>query len=194
MATKKRIHAAIAERLAAKPGLRRENVQVTPSSNERDEWSFGIGLASYVQDTPPTEAFPRASVCGGRSGVRCSGSNWASGIPGSWHAGPHRPGDASGLMECLLIRSKRWGVPQPPCPLVDQGSRSRADVGRVPRLKRGGAPASLRPRRRGGRAGCARTRGRGLPAWACRRGSPARSCSPPGRGRWPAPGSRRPRR
>lgn len=52
--TKKRLYAAIADQLAAKPGLRREDVQVVLSSNERDEWSFGNGLASYVQDTPPT--------------------------------------------------------------------------------------------------------------------------------------------
>jgi phenylpyruvate tautomerase PptA (4-oxalocrotonate tautomerase family) len=47
-ATKKRLYAAIADQLAASPGLRREDVQVILSSNERDEWSFGNGLASYV--------------------------------------------------------------------------------------------------------------------------------------------------
>lgn len=49
-ATKKRLYEAIADRLVEKPGLRREDVQVILSSNERDEWSFGNGLASYVQD------------------------------------------------------------------------------------------------------------------------------------------------
>lgn len=54
-ATKKRLYEAIADRLAEKPGLRREDVQVILSSNERDEWSFGNGLASYVQDAPTPE-------------------------------------------------------------------------------------------------------------------------------------------
>ena len=49
-ATKKRLYAAIADRLVENPGLRREDVQVVLSSNERDEWSFGNGLASYVPD------------------------------------------------------------------------------------------------------------------------------------------------
>ena len=54
-ATKKRLYAAIADRLVAEPGLRREDVQVILSSNERDEWSFGNGLASYVPDAGPAE-------------------------------------------------------------------------------------------------------------------------------------------
>lgn len=52
-ATKKALYKAIANRLADRPGLRREDVQVILSSNERDEWSFGNGLASYVRDTDP---------------------------------------------------------------------------------------------------------------------------------------------
>ncbi|MBB2960947.1 tautomerase family protein [Methylobacterium sp. R2-1] len=47
-ATKKLLYEAIADRLVEKPGLRREDVQVILSSNERDEWSFGNGRASYV--------------------------------------------------------------------------------------------------------------------------------------------------
>lgn len=54
-ATKKRLYAAIADRLVAKPGLRREDVQIILSSNERDEWSFGNGLASYVPDAGTSE-------------------------------------------------------------------------------------------------------------------------------------------
>lgn len=50
-AKKKALYAALAAQLAENPGLRREDVQVVLSSNERDEWSFGNGLASYVQDT-----------------------------------------------------------------------------------------------------------------------------------------------
>lgn len=49
-ATKKALYEAIADRLAANPGLRREDVQVILSSNERDEWSFGNGVASYVSE------------------------------------------------------------------------------------------------------------------------------------------------
>jgi phenylpyruvate tautomerase PptA (4-oxalocrotonate tautomerase family) len=50
-AKKKALYAAIAEQLADNPGLRTEDVQVVLSSNERDEWSFGNGIASYVNDT-----------------------------------------------------------------------------------------------------------------------------------------------
>jgi phenylpyruvate tautomerase PptA (4-oxalocrotonate tautomerase family) len=50
-ATKKALYQAIADRLQRKPGLRREDVQVIISSNERDEWSFGNGVASYVKDS-----------------------------------------------------------------------------------------------------------------------------------------------
>ncbi|KWV45776.1 decarboxylase [Bradyrhizobium macuxiense] len=49
-ATKKALYKTIADRLTEKPGLRREDVQVVLSSNERDEWSFGNGLASYLKD------------------------------------------------------------------------------------------------------------------------------------------------
>lgn len=49
-ATKKALYKAIADRLVAKPGLRREDVQVILSPNARDEWSFGNGVASYVKD------------------------------------------------------------------------------------------------------------------------------------------------
>lgn len=48
-AKKQSLYKAIADRLAAKPGLRREDVQVVISSNERDEWSLGNGVASYVK-------------------------------------------------------------------------------------------------------------------------------------------------
>jgi phenylpyruvate tautomerase PptA (4-oxalocrotonate tautomerase family) len=49
-AAKKALYQGIADRLADKPGLRREDVQVVISPNGRDEWSFGNGLASYVKD------------------------------------------------------------------------------------------------------------------------------------------------
>jgi len=47
-AAKQALYRAIADRLVAKPGLRPEDVVVILSPNERDEWSFGNGLASYV--------------------------------------------------------------------------------------------------------------------------------------------------
>lgn len=50
-AAKKALYQGIADRLHRNPGLRREDVQVIISSNERDEWSFGNGLASYVKDS-----------------------------------------------------------------------------------------------------------------------------------------------
>lgn len=52
-AAKKALYKAIADRLVANPGLRREDVQVVLSPNQRDEWSFGNGLASYVKDADP---------------------------------------------------------------------------------------------------------------------------------------------
>ena len=53
-ATKKALYKAVADRLTKSPGLRREDVQVILSSNERDEWSFGNGLASYIREPNPT--------------------------------------------------------------------------------------------------------------------------------------------
>jgi phenylpyruvate tautomerase PptA (4-oxalocrotonate tautomerase family) len=51
--TKKALYKAIADRLSENPGLRREDVLVFLTSNERDEWSFGNGVASYVKDAEP---------------------------------------------------------------------------------------------------------------------------------------------
>ena len=51
--TKKALYKAIADRLAGSPGLRREDVQVVLSSNLRDEWSFGNGVASYLNESTP---------------------------------------------------------------------------------------------------------------------------------------------
>ena len=53
-ATKKALYKAIADRLAEKPGLRPEDVQVILSPNARDDWSFGKGIASYVKDEEPS--------------------------------------------------------------------------------------------------------------------------------------------
>jgi phenylpyruvate tautomerase PptA (4-oxalocrotonate tautomerase family) len=50
LATKKALYRAIAGRLAAEPGLRPEDVQVVIAPNKREDWSFGLGLASYAKD------------------------------------------------------------------------------------------------------------------------------------------------
>ena len=47
---KKALYRAIADNLRRAPGLRPEDVQVVLSLNERADWSFGNGLASYVKD------------------------------------------------------------------------------------------------------------------------------------------------
>ncbi|WP_248323447.1 tautomerase family protein [Caballeronia sp. Sq4a] len=49
-AQKKALFKAIANNLAANPGLRPEDVLVVLQPNARDEWSFGNGSASYVKD------------------------------------------------------------------------------------------------------------------------------------------------
>lgn len=48
-ATKQALYKGIADRLVQNPGLRREDVQIIITANERDEWSFGNGVASYVK-------------------------------------------------------------------------------------------------------------------------------------------------
>lgn len=45
---KQALYAAIADKLAANPGCRREDVQVVISGNSRADWCFGNGLAAYV--------------------------------------------------------------------------------------------------------------------------------------------------
>jgi phenylpyruvate tautomerase PptA (4-oxalocrotonate tautomerase family) len=47
---KKALYKAITDNLVRSPGLRNEDVLIVLSPNERDEWSFGNGLASYVKD------------------------------------------------------------------------------------------------------------------------------------------------
>lgn len=46
---KQALYRAIADRLVKSPGLRSEDVQIVITANERDEWSFGNGVASYVK-------------------------------------------------------------------------------------------------------------------------------------------------
>ena len=47
-AAKQALYAAMADKLAVSPGLRREDVQVIITSNDLPDWSFGNGLASHV--------------------------------------------------------------------------------------------------------------------------------------------------
>jgi phenylpyruvate tautomerase PptA (4-oxalocrotonate tautomerase family) len=51
---KKALYRAIADRLSKAPGLRPEDVQVVISPNDREDWSLGNGVASYVKETGPT--------------------------------------------------------------------------------------------------------------------------------------------
>ena len=50
-ATKQAFYKALAENLSRDPGLRSENIMVILSPNDREDWSFGKGLASYVKDS-----------------------------------------------------------------------------------------------------------------------------------------------
>jgi len=47
---KKSFYKRVVDLLAEKPGIRPEDVQIILSLNDRDDWSFGNGLASYVKD------------------------------------------------------------------------------------------------------------------------------------------------
>ena len=47
--SKRTLFRRIADNLAASPGLRPEDVLVVLSPNGRDDWSFGNGVASYVE-------------------------------------------------------------------------------------------------------------------------------------------------
>jgi len=49
-ATKKGFYKRVVELLGETPGVRPEDVQIILSPNDRDDWSFGNGLASYVKD------------------------------------------------------------------------------------------------------------------------------------------------
>jgi phenylpyruvate tautomerase PptA (4-oxalocrotonate tautomerase family) len=50
IATKQAFYKRLAELLAISPGLRPEDVLIVLSPNERADWSFGNGLASYVKE------------------------------------------------------------------------------------------------------------------------------------------------
>ena len=46
------LYKAIADRLAADPGLRREDVLITLVPVAPEDWSFGNGKAQYVKESP----------------------------------------------------------------------------------------------------------------------------------------------
>ncbi|MGA9868348.1 MAG: tautomerase family protein [Acetobacteraceae bacterium] len=48
--TKQALYKRVVELLVENPGLRPENVQIIVSPNQREDWSFGNGVASYVKD------------------------------------------------------------------------------------------------------------------------------------------------
>jgi phenylpyruvate tautomerase PptA (4-oxalocrotonate tautomerase family) len=48
-AAKQALYMAIVARLTRDPGLRPEDVMITIIPNQREDWSFGHGLASYVK-------------------------------------------------------------------------------------------------------------------------------------------------
>jgi phenylpyruvate tautomerase PptA (4-oxalocrotonate tautomerase family) len=48
--TKQALYRRLADLLAENPGLRREDVQIILTGNDRADWSFGNGLASYIKD------------------------------------------------------------------------------------------------------------------------------------------------
>ncbi|MET3668006.1 tautomerase family protein [Caulobacter sp. 1776] len=48
-AAKQALYKAIVERLTRDPGLRPEDVMIAIIPNQREDWSFGHGLASYVK-------------------------------------------------------------------------------------------------------------------------------------------------
>jgi phenylpyruvate tautomerase PptA (4-oxalocrotonate tautomerase family) len=48
-ATKQAFYRRVVELLAETPGVRPQDVQIILSSNERADWSFGNGVASYIK-------------------------------------------------------------------------------------------------------------------------------------------------
>jgi phenylpyruvate tautomerase PptA (4-oxalocrotonate tautomerase family) len=58
-ASKQAFYKALAGILSHDPGLRPEDIMVIFSPNDRDDWSFGLGLASYVNDAEQVEGARR---------------------------------------------------------------------------------------------------------------------------------------
>lgn len=49
-AAKQALYSTLVAKLAANPGVRPEDVQVIITSNDKPDWSFGNGIASYVPE------------------------------------------------------------------------------------------------------------------------------------------------
>ena len=49
-ATKKAFYKTLTAKLAVSPGLRPDDVMIALAPNRREDWSFGRGLAQYVED------------------------------------------------------------------------------------------------------------------------------------------------
>ncbi|MDR5816566.1 tautomerase family protein [Caballeronia sp. LZ033] len=49
-ATKQAFYRALVAKLVASPGLRPEDVMIVLGPNRRDDWSFGRGIAQYVEN------------------------------------------------------------------------------------------------------------------------------------------------
>lgn len=49
-AAKQALYRTMVDKLAANPGLRREDVQIIITSNDKPDWSFDSGVASYVAE------------------------------------------------------------------------------------------------------------------------------------------------
>ena len=47
-AKKRALHRAVADNLAAAPGIRREDVMIVLTENDSVDWSFGAGVAQYA--------------------------------------------------------------------------------------------------------------------------------------------------
>jgi phenylpyruvate tautomerase PptA (4-oxalocrotonate tautomerase family) len=61
-ATKQNFYKVLASNLARNPGVRIQDVQVILSPNEREDWSFGNGVASYAAKALPDASGTAASV------------------------------------------------------------------------------------------------------------------------------------
>ncbi len=55
---KKALYKRIADRLAQEPGVRREDVFINLVEVAKENWSFGNGVAQYMEDASPKVALP----------------------------------------------------------------------------------------------------------------------------------------
>ena len=55
-AAKQQLYRRVAELLSANAGVRPEDLQISLTPNQREDWSFGNGLASYVKGAQTPQA------------------------------------------------------------------------------------------------------------------------------------------